>query len=48
MSSIRKATTLPLIVKLTPNVTNIKIIAQAAEEAGADALSLINTWWGWQ
>ncbi len=43
MSSIRKATTLPLIVKLTPNVTNIKIIAQAAEEAGADALSLINT-----
>jgi len=27
---------------LTPNVTDIKIIAQAAEEAGADALSLIN------
>jgi len=43
MSSIRKATTLPLIVKLTPNVTNIKIIAQAAEEAGANVLSLINT-----
>jgi len=43
VSSIRKATTLPLIVKLTPNVTDIKIIAQAAEEAGADALSLINT-----
>ncbi len=43
MSSIRKATSLPLIVKLTPNVTDIKIIAQAAEEAGADALSLINT-----
>ena len=43
VSSIRKVTTLPLIVKLTPNVTNIKIIAQAAEEAGADALSLINT-----
>jgi dihydroorotate dehydrogenase (NAD+) catalytic subunit len=43
ISSIRKATTLPLIVKLTPNVTDIKIIAQAAEEAGADALSLINT-----
>jgi len=42
MSSIRKTTTLPLIVKLTPNVTDIKIIAQAAEEAGADALSLIN------
>jgi dihydroorotate dehydrogenase (NAD+) catalytic subunit len=43
ISSIRKATSLPLIVKLTPNVTDIKIIAQAAEEAGADALSLINT-----
>ncbi len=43
ISSIRKATPLPLIVKLTPNVTNIKTIAQAAEEAGADALSLINT-----
>ncbi len=42
MSSIRKTTTLRLIVKLTPNVTDIKTIAQAAEEAGADALSLIN------
>ncbi len=43
VSSIRKTTTIPLIVKLTPNVTDIKTIAQAAEEAGADALSLINT-----
>ena len=43
INNIRKATSLPLIVKLTPNVTDIKIIAQAAEEAGADALSLINT-----
>lgn len=43
VSRIRKNTTLPLIVKLTPNVTDIKEIAQAAEEAGADALSLINT-----
>ena len=43
INSIRKTTSLPLIVKLTPNVTNIKTIAQAAEEAGADALSLINT-----
>lgn len=43
ISSIRKVTSLPLIVKLTPNVTDIKIIAQAAEEAGADTLSLINT-----
>ena len=46
VNSIRKVTTLPLIVKLTPNVTDIKIIAQAAEEAGADALSLINTLMG--
>jgi len=43
INSIRKTTSLPLIVKLTPNVTNIKLIAQAAEEAGADALSLVNT-----
>jgi len=43
INSIRKATSLPLIVKLAPNVTDIKTIAQAAEEAGADALSLINT-----
>jgi len=40
---VRKSTKLPLIIKLTPNVTDIKEIAQAAEEAGADALSLINT-----
>lgn len=33
----------PLIVKLSPNVTDIRILAQAAAEAGADALSLINT-----
>jgi dihydroorotate dehydrogenase (NAD+) catalytic subunit len=43
VNSIRKTTLLPLIVKLTPNVTDIKTMAQAAEEAGADALSLINT-----
>lgn len=43
VNNIRKVTTLPLIVKLSPNVTDIKVIAQAAEEAGADALSLINT-----
>jgi dihydroorotate dehydrogenase (NAD+) catalytic subunit len=42
INSIRKTTPLPLIAKLTPNVTDIKTIAQAAEEAGADALSLIN------
>lgn len=39
----RKATTLPLFVKLSPNVTDIAAIAQAAEDAGADAISLINT-----
>jgi dihydroorotate dehydrogenase (NAD+) catalytic subunit len=36
----------PLIVKLTPNVTDITVIAQAAEDAGADAVSLINTLFG--
>lgn len=39
----RAATARPLIVKLTPNVTDITEIARAAEAAGADALSLINT-----
>lgn len=39
----RAATRRPLIVKLTPNVTDITVIARAAERAGADALSLINT-----
>ncbi len=39
----RKATKRPLIVKLTPNVTDICTIARAAESSGADALSLINT-----
>jgi dihydroorotate dehydrogenase (NAD+) catalytic subunit len=39
----RKATARPLFVKLTPNVTDITVIARAVEHAGADALSLINT-----
>lgn len=39
----REATKRPLIVKLTPNVTDITEIARAAEAAGADAISLINT-----
>ncbi len=39
----KKAAKKPLIVKLTPNVTSIAAIAKAAAEAGADALSLINT-----
>ncbi len=40
---IKKKTQKPLIVKLSPNVTDIKEIALAAEAGGADALSLINT-----
>jgi dihydroorotate dehydrogenase (NAD+) catalytic subunit len=42
-SEVKAATTLPVIVKLSPNVTDIKEIALAVEEAGADAISLINT-----
>ena len=40
---VRAACSLPLIVKLTPNVTDIRPVAAAVEEAGADALTLINT-----
>lgn len=40
---VKAVCTKPLIVKLSPNVTDIRIIAQAAEDEGADALSLINT-----
>ncbi len=43
IAAVRKATTQPVIAKLTPNVTDITVIAKAAVEAGADALSLINT-----
>ena len=39
----RKVTSLPLIAKLTPNVTDIVSVARAVEDAGADAISLINT-----
>lgn len=42
-SIVRKATKKPLIVKLSPNVTDIASIAKAVEAEGADALSLINT-----
>lgn len=42
-AEVRKHCKKPLMVKLTPNVTNIGDIAAAAESAGADALSLINT-----
>jgi len=40
---VREATIKPVIVKLSPNVTDIVEMARACEEAGADALSLINT-----
>lgn len=43
ISAVRQATTQPVIAKLTPNVTDITVTAKAAAEAGADALSLINT-----
>jgi dihydroorotate dehydrogenase (NAD+) catalytic subunit len=41
--AVRSWTSLPVIVKLSPNVTDITVIAQAVEKAGADAVSLINT-----
>ncbi|MFH1824344.1 MAG: dihydroorotate dehydrogenase [Candidatus Firestonebacteria bacterium] len=40
---VKKASKLPIIIKLSPEVTDIKVMAKAAEEGGADALSLINT-----
>ena len=40
---VRRTTSLPLLVKLTPNVTDITLMARSAVEAGADGLSLINT-----
>lgn len=46
MNAIRPLTKLPLIAKLTPNVTRIAEIAQACEDCGADAVSLVNTFIG--
>ena len=43
VSAVRKATRLPIIPKLTPNVTDVASFARAAEDAGADAVSLVNT-----
>ncbi|MDP3879551.1 MAG: dihydroorotate dehydrogenase [Dehalococcoidales bacterium] len=42
-AAVRQATTLPVLVKLTPNTADIVKVAVAATEAGADAISLINT-----
>src|SRR2546428_3027013 len=43
VNAVRKVTRLPVIPKLTPNVTDVSSFARAAEEAGADAVSLVNT-----
>jgi dihydroorotate dehydrogenase (NAD+) catalytic subunit len=43
VSGVRKATRLPIIPKLTPNVTDVASFARASEEGGADAVSLVNT-----
>ncbi len=43
VSAVRNVTRLPIIPKLTPNVTDVASFARAAEEAGADAVSLVNT-----
>ena len=42
-TAVKKASKVPVLVKLSPNVTDITTIARAVEEAGADGLSLINT-----
>ena len=43
VSAVRKVTRVPVIPKLTPNVTDVASFARAAEDAGADAVSLVNT-----
>ena len=43
VSAVRKVTRLPVIPKLTPNVTDVASFARAAEDGGADAVSLVNT-----
>lgn len=43
VASVKKVMNIPLVVKLSPNVTSISVIARAAESSGADALSMINT-----
>ena len=43
VSKVRTLSSHPLMVKLSPNVTDIRVIARSAEEAGANAISLINT-----
>lgn len=43
VAAVRRACSLPLLAKLTPNVTRIAVVAQAAAQGGADAVSVINT-----
>jgi len=43
VKAVREKTRLPLIAKLSPNVTDIRVISHSVEKAGADAVSLINT-----
>jgi len=46
VKAVRRATSTPLIVKLSPNVTDIGLIARAVEAGGADAISAVNTFVG--
>ncbi len=46
IKGVKEFCDLPIIAKLTPNVTDVSVIAQAAAEAGADAVSLVNTFMG--
>jgi dihydroorotate dehydrogenase (NAD+) catalytic subunit len=46
VAGVRKVCPLPIVAKLTPNVTRVVPIAEAAAEAGADAVSLVNTFVG--
>ena len=43
VAGVRKVTSVPVIAKLTPNVSDITVIARAAEAAGSDALAVVNT-----
>jgi dihydroorotate dehydrogenase (NAD+) catalytic subunit len=46
VAAVREATSLPIVAKLTPNVTDITAIAKAAADGGADAVSMVNTYQG--
>lgn len=46
VTAVKRLTKLPLIVKLSPNVTDIVAMAKVVEESGADAISLVNTYVG--